>query len=288
MKSTTATLTDAALAYAARGWHVFPLEPRGKRPAASLAQHGLTDATDDLDRVRAWWGKAPESNVAVTTGTRSGLLVIDLDGERAEDSYASLLVAHGAPGREHHPDGAVVRTGSGWHLYLGLPAGLSIRNSASRLGPGIDVRGDGGYVVAPPSVHPSGRVYIWRDHVPEGGLPTLSPRWGELLAPPAPRSPIPAAPPPADLARAERYGLAALRAELDALAAVEPGGRNDALNSASFSVGQLIASGCLGYDHAVGELARVGTEIGLGPSEVEATIRSGIEAGGRHPRGVVA
>jgi hypothetical protein len=109
-----------------------------------------------------------------------------------------------------------------------------------------------------------------------------------LTAPAAVRSTIPAAPPPSDPGRAERYGLAGLRAELAALASVQPGGRNDALNCSAFAIGQLVAAGCLDYDHAVGELARVALDIGLPPGEAEATIRSGLSAGAKQPRAVAA
>lgn len=74
------TLADAALAMAARGWCVFPCEPRGKRPLGALAPHGLKDATDDLEQVRGWWEQAPEANIGLRTGAASGLVGGGHDG----------------------------------------------------------------------------------------------------------------------------------------------------------------------------------------------------------------
>lgn len=132
-------LERAALLYAKRGWHVFPLKPGTKQPHPKLAPHGLKDATTDADVIRGWWKKSPTANVGIATGRASGLVVIDLD-------------TGADPSSLHLPITRKVKTPSGGaHLYFAHP-GADVRNSAGRLGPKIDVRGDGGYVVAPPSV----------------------------------------------------------------------------------------------------------------------------------------
>lgn len=267
------SLLDDALAMAARGWRVFPCEVRGKRPLGALAPHGLNDATDDLEQVRAWWTTEPEANIGLATGRASGVVVIDLDGEAAEDAYGFLLYTHGAPGSRTAPDGASVRTGSGWHLYLN-PGDYDIRNSASRVASGIDVRGDGGYVVAPPSVHPSGRAYVWRDEVPPDGLPVISQAWATLLAPPPPpeRQPMPA--PSSYTGAASPYGAAALRGLLEELATAGDGSRNDTLNKVTWRVVHLSDGGHLDLITAASMVADVAESIGLPQDEITKTMAS--------------
>jgi hypothetical protein len=151
-------LLRAALAYARRGVPVFPCEPGGKRP---LTYNGFWDASADPRRVEAWWGRWPDANVGVPTGERSGLLVLDIDpGAGGPESLAALERAHGPL-----PRTAKVRTGGGgMHVFFRYPAGETVRNSAGRLGPGLDVRGEGGYVVVPPSRTQS--AYEWLDRAP--------------------------------------------------------------------------------------------------------------------------
>jgi hypothetical protein len=135
----------AALAYARRGWPVFPLRPNNKEPHPVLAPHGLKDATTDHHVIEAWWDRVPSANVAIVTGSASGLVVVDLD--------------LGADAKELElPSTRVIQTPSGGvHLYYRHP-GREVRNSAGRLAAKVDVRGDGGYVVAPPS-RVSGKPY---------------------------------------------------------------------------------------------------------------------------------
>lgn len=269
------SLLDDALAMAARGWRVFPCEVRGKRPLGALVPHGRNDATDVLETVRGWWTKEPEANIGLATGKESGVVVIDLDGEAAEMAYGVLLTTHGNPGSHAAPDGAVVRTGSGWHLYL-APGEADIRNSASRVASGIDVRGDGGYVVAPPSVHPSGRVYVWRDEVPPDGLPVLSDAWAGLLAPPPPPERVPMPAPVNFTGTATPYGTAAVRGLLEELAAAGDGSRNDTLNRVTWRVVHLADAGHLDLHTAAGMVADVAESIGLPPDEIAKTMASAL------------
>ncbi len=138
----TSTKLSAALAYADNGIPVFPCETGGKRP---LTRRGYLDATTDADQLRRWWRQWPDANIGTPTGKRSGLLVIDEDRAGAIEE---LEAKHGKL-----PKSTTVRTGSGGiHLYLKYPAGEEVRNSAGKLIPGLDIRGEGGYVVAPGSV----------------------------------------------------------------------------------------------------------------------------------------
>jgi hypothetical protein len=143
-------LGAAAVAYAERGWHVFPVAPRGKVP---VTKRRMLDASLDEGLVAAWWEQRLQANIGVACGP-SGLVVVDLDGEEAVRGWADLVARHGG-----HERTLVARTGKGFHLYF---AGEG-RSSAGRIGPRIDTRGAGGYVIAPPSVHGSGAVYQWID-----------------------------------------------------------------------------------------------------------------------------
>ena len=149
-------LAAAAHWYAARGLPVFPLVPRGKRP---VTRHGVKDATLDRDQIARWWHETPAANIGVATGHRVD--VIDIDGPPGYTSLATMHANRIVP----HVLGIVGTAGDrgrdrprGQHLYVAT-TGVR-RNSAKRL-PGIDTRGVGGYVVAPPSIGPDGTRYSW-------------------------------------------------------------------------------------------------------------------------------
>jgi DNA-binding transcriptional ArsR family regulator len=125
---------------------VFPCKPGGKEP---LTSNGFKDASTDPERIRAWWSRWPEANIGMPTGKRSGKIVVD--GDPRNGAYDSLAELH----EEGHelPLTATIKTGGGgFHHYFNYPAGREIRNSAGKVGPGLDIRGEGGYVIVPPSV----------------------------------------------------------------------------------------------------------------------------------------
>jgi bifunctional DNA primase/polymerase-like protein/primase-like protein len=155
----------AAVAYAERGWRVFPVA--GKVPRTT---HGLKDATTDPEQVREWWQRWPDAGIAIATGDASGVLVLDVDGETGADSLNELERRHG-----QLPETVRAETGGGGvHFYFQHAEGA--RNSAGQLGDGLDIRAEGGYVVAPPSPHPSGRRYEW-DVPPDEAELAESPQW---------------------------------------------------------------------------------------------------------------
>lgn len=158
---------EAALSYAAVGLRVFPCKPRGKTP---LTSDGLKSATTDPDTIRAWWAQWPDANVAIRTGPESGVAVLDIDPRHGGSrTLEQLERRHG-----RLPRAPQALTGSGgMHLYFAYPA-AGMRNSAGRIGAGIDTRGQGGYVVAPPSVHETGNPYKWLR--PPDGFPE-QPEW---------------------------------------------------------------------------------------------------------------
>jgi len=142
----------AAVTLAHKGLAVFPCWPQDKRPATA---NGLKDASKDLDVIRKSWRVQPQANIAIATGAVSGVFVIDIDGLDAEIELRRLEAKHG-----ELPATVEVITARGRHIYFQMPE-TPVRNSAGKIAPGIDVRGDGGYVLAPPSVHPSGKRYEW-------------------------------------------------------------------------------------------------------------------------------
>jgi len=139
-----------ALKLAGKGLKLFPCQPRGKAPCTP---HGVLDATDNAERIKAWWDTIPTANIAIATGGASGFFVIDIDSVDAEPELRRLEEQHGAL-----PPTVEMITPRGRHVFFKTPA-APIRNSAGKVAPGIDVRGDGGYVLVPPSV--TTRRYCW-------------------------------------------------------------------------------------------------------------------------------
>jgi Bifunctional DNA primase/polymerase, N-terminal/Primase C terminal 1 (PriCT-1) len=146
------TLHVAALRLAQSGLAVFPCQPRGKEPACDA---GLLAATKDAERIDRWWRSIPDLNIGIATGAVSGIFVLDVDGDDGEHSLRKLEAEHGVL-----PQTAEVITGKGRHCYFRLGE-QSVKNSVGQIAPGLDVRGEGGYVIAPPSIHPSSRAYAW-------------------------------------------------------------------------------------------------------------------------------
>jgi len=258
-------LEQAALAYAAQGMHVFPLAPQGKTP---LTQHGLEDATTDPATIETWWSRWPEANVGIRTGD---IVVVD------EDSPGALLDLANELG-ETIPETRVATTASGFHFYFTQPDGERIRNTAGRLASGIDTRGDGGYVVAPPSIHPSGASYLWSA---ERDMVTL-PDWivRRLAKSKVERSPQP------DIlfSGTTPYGERAVKDEIANVWRAPEGTRNDTLNQAAFSLGQLVGGREVEHSDAWAALEAAARACGLPDVESSKTIRSGFNAGLEQPR----
>ena len=220
-----------ALRYAARGWPVLPLYPvkegvcacargescphPGKHPRTP---NGVHNATTNRKRIKAWLEKWPKANVEIATGRHSGIFVLDVDGKVGKASLKALQDEYG-----RLPKTITVETGNGRHLYFRCD-GARVRNSAGRLGKGIDVRGDGGYVVAAGSVHSSGAKYRYRDGGGLGEIEVASaPKWLiDLVLATKTTDRVKTEPtthqiPAADVDRVRAYMDAARRRELDRL-----------------------------------------------------------------------
>ena len=202
------SLMPSALAYIQWfQWPVFPVHSvvdghctcgkpackrPGKHPVAQLAPRGLLDATTDPAQLAAWWAEFPSANIGLPCGAGSGLVVLDVDVLKGgDDGLDTLLTEHGPL-----PATVMAITGSGGYHYLfAHPGGdLKIHNSVETRGRGLDVRGDGGYIIVAPSRHASGRCYEWEAscHPKDTPLAPL-PDW---LRAKLTESPRPATPPP--------------------------------------------------------------------------------------------
>jgi putative DNA primase/helicase len=186
-------LHEAALGYAAQGAHVLPLHyptthngalmcscgnrqcaNPGKHPYPRLAPKGLLNATVDTILINRWWDAGTPYNIGIRTGKVSGIVVIDVDPRHGGDeSLAQLEAEHG----DLPPTWRVITGAGGQHIYFQHPGG-TVPNSAGKLGSGIDLRGDGGYVLAPPSRHICGRGYAFSvDHHPDDVPLAPTPDW---------------------------------------------------------------------------------------------------------------
>jgi hypothetical protein len=289
--------TAAALKAAQRELPLFPCHSRtddGRctcgKDCASPAKHpltrrGLLDASKHVTVVAGWWDRWPWANLGMPTGKPSGIVVLDCDPRH--DGFATLAKLIGA--------GAGLATlevqtgGGGVHLWFRLPDGVDVTNSSKGLvehfGPGLDVRGTGGYVLIPPSLHISGQRYRYA----AGELQPL-PAWlVEVLNPPPP----PAAAKMTQIAPAssytglDRYWRSVLEQRLAVLRTTTVN-RNDALNEAAFRLGQIVALGAPEAEIR-GYLAQAGLAMGLdtgevgGPDGQRGTVNSGVEAGKLQP-----
>ncbi|MBR5606455.1 MAG: bifunctional DNA primase/polymerase, partial [Verrucomicrobia bacterium] len=151
-------LLDEALKYATKfGWAVFPVSNKTKKP---LTPHGCKDAKKTPGPIKAWWKKWPDANIGVATGSLSNLVVIDLDidEDKGLDGVHEMTIWENDNG--DLPETARAITGRGGsHIYFHYE-GSDLKNRTG-ISDGVDVRGEGGYVIAPPSIHPNGTVYEW-------------------------------------------------------------------------------------------------------------------------------
>lgn len=161
-------MLDAALYYALDlGWPILPIKPHDKVP---LTSHGVKDATTDEATVREWWTRWPDANIGLATGDSSGLLVFDVDPRHGGDESLSLLATDPTA-----TSTLTVNTGGGGqHLYFRFPESASIGCPVD-IESGLDIRGRGGYIVAPPSIHESGKRYLFASDWPPDVSTMLDP-----------------------------------------------------------------------------------------------------------------
>ncbi|XWN32165.1 MAG: bifunctional DNA primase/polymerase [Devosia sp.] len=287
-------VASEAIDCAQRGWHVFPV-PRGTRKShkSERISGRPWGASADPDQIRRDWRKWPHANLGIRCGPASDIFVVDVDTLEGHgvDGFASLDTLIAENGELPLTIEAVSPTGSR-HIYFRWPEDGGIVNSASKVGPGIDVRGDGGMVVAPPSVKPDKGEYRWQN--PPGLFePAECPEWllrlirapkdlGEV-EPPASI----ARPPSADGTRERSYALSVLDGCCAELAGTANGGRNDRLNRVAYRLGTFIGAGMIGEQEVRAGLEQACEVSGLwrddGPLQCRATIKGAIRKGMAHP-----
>jgi hypothetical protein len=276
----TAPFLGAALTYARSGLRVFPLEAGGKKPAL---RGGFHAATTNPETIKRLW-RISDRNIGIPTGQISGIWVLDIDhnDHGGAGSLHVLEAEHGRlPGTR-----TVLTPRGGRHLWFRYTE--PIPTTAGKIAPHVDTRGDGGYVVAPPSIGVNGRAYEWVGDF-EHDL-ALAPDWLIDLArrkPTISDRAVSAIRRPTE-SSSNRYGAVALEREVIALEATPAGQRNDALNRAAFRLFQLVSGGELNgehvVEHLVGSCHRNGLIADDGERAVRAAIRSAANAGLKFPR----
>lgn len=270
-------LLDWACRYAEAGWPVFPLKAREKVPATP---HGCKDCTSDTGRVRAWWKGHPDHNIGLATGIVFD--VLDLDGDEGIEAFDAWTGEQGwSPNLNMFP---ICGTGSGGQHWYVQPTGGG--NRAGML-PKVDWRGAGGYVVAPPSIHPNGRTYRWLDDPLGSPIPPCPGPLAELVGRPKNERPREATFTPLRLdARGDvtPYGLKALERAHEAIAAAPQGQRNHTLNREAYGIYQLVAGSQIAERLAEDALHEAAAAGGLSAHEAKQTISSARAAGLRSPR----
>jgi len=248
--ASTVDLMSHALAYARVGLDVLPLTPGGKTPLGRLVPHGKDEATHDAEQVRDWWAQCPDANIAIRPAP--GVVVVDVD---PRDGGASALVALTRPHGGLSPTWAAWTGGGGLHAWFRAPGPYK-----RKLCRGVDLKGHDGYVVAPPSLHPSGTRYVWANDLPIADAPA----WLVALM----RKPVA----PLRPALGVLGGVASARAD-DALVGVVArarfGGRNDALHWAGCRAAERGSPPAL-----VAKLRGAGLDVGLPADEIERTLAS--------------
>ncbi|NDV27585.1 DUF3987 domain-containing protein [Desulfovibrio sp. JC010] len=268
------SLHEAALFYAEQGYAVIPCY--GKRPAI---KGGYKKATINPDVINEWWGEKPDYNIGIATGDASGFFVLDIDGDVGEESIRKLE-AENSPLPETH----TIKTGGGGrHMWFKNPQGRIIGNRAGIVDK-VDIRGNGGHAIAPPSLHESGNVYeLVIDcevaEAPEWLLDLIGSKTGTTNQ-------------SAELSVLEqsdvettKYGQVALDNECEDLAQFKKkGNRNSKLYLSAIRMGQHIAGNELNYFEVYERLENVAIGIGLDADEIGPTIESGLGFGFSNPR----
>lgn len=275
-----APFLDAAKAYAARGWPVFPV--RRKAPAIPKGRggNGYHDASTDPAELEALWKQAGRGVDGLGVDLeRAGLVLLDCDPRNG----GNLEELAGRVGEL--PATVAARTGGGGaHRFYRRPEGCPPTSKGNALGPGLDVKANG-YAVLPPSRHPAGDAYAWTAD-PDTVEIATAPPWlvAALSAPQAPRDGNGAS----GVRSLAGYVRAAVDGELVTLASAREGERNATLNRSAFSLGELVGAGHLSEGDAVDVLRRGAMACGLWGDDGErsclATIHSGLEAGRAQPR----
>jgi hypothetical protein len=272
-------LRTAALSYIEAGFYVFPCRPvdfinqkgEEKKAKEPLVAGGFKAASNDPNQISRWWSEfagtgLPNALIGLRTGLKGGIWVLDIDPKNDGIGSLKMLEAKFGP----LPKTYQVRTPSGGsHYYFLMPDGVDLRNSGSKIAPGIDVRAEGGYVIAPPSMMGDGRKY---EAISDPDY-AWAPDWLIQLAISGGSE--------KSRAKIESRGWAhrRLAKECADVATAGEGTRNDTLNKAAFSVGILVGQEQLARNAAFDALLDAARKCGLEDAGAKATINSGLNAG---------
>ncbi|KAB7782293.1 bifunctional DNA primase/polymerase [Methylorubrum populi] len=314
-----AGMVEHALEWASRGFRVFPCDPSpageaSKRPLVARDKDaegkpipktgGFYKATTDEATIRRWWMRWPGALIGVRMGREAGVFAVDPDVPKKPGdadglaAWNALTAEHGGGPLTH----AHLTPSGGRHVLFRYPDGQDITNGEGNLPAGINVRGEGGYVIVPPSSMLDERSYRFEE--PEHAFSFAdAPAWLlDLILGEKPTISERARAAREDLGRRtgkdrserahasshERYVRAAVEAECDAVANASAGGRNNALNRAAFNLGTLVGADMLDAREAALRLLVAAHACGLvadkGEDRANATIESGLTAGAEHPR----
>jgi hypothetical protein len=306
--STGAPMLQFALGYARRGWPVFPCNPINKRPLLRgdldpltgrtiEGTGGFKKASHDPEQITTWWKKWPDAMIGIPTGSRTGVWAIDPDAPKPSsnidgtENWAALKLKHG-----DHPHTHTHNTpGGGQHILFKYHADKPITNREGGIAKlAINVRGEGGYIIVPPSMIADGKRYEFAEALDAFNFaeapdwlyeliltkPSISEQAAARVRPPSDRAPRSSS--------NRTYADAALRGEADDLARTMTGDRNKQLNNAALKLGTLVAAGVLTEGEVIGALYDASVANGLitddGERATMATINSGLRKGLQNPR----
>jgi putative DNA primase/helicase len=274
-------VTLAAIEYLKLGFSVIPIQPKGKKPEASVLPRDVDNkARWEVytlrpplpDEARQWFENRPSLNIGIVTGRVSGIVVVDLDGQEGTESFKKLVSG------TRNPTCWVV-TGNGYHGYFKYPSNSTIGNRVGVL-PGVDIRSDGGYVVAPPSVHISGKVYDWNRRFPHRGVLAELPSvlLSKLTEQKASVGPSPALKAQATGQHAE-IATRIFEHQCACLQSAPTSSRNNQLNLSTYTLARIAQTGALSESVVRDAMRSIALSIGLGEREIERTIDSAFKAG---------
>jgi len=256
---------DGAMQFLSLGWAVFPLSPGSKLPAISkkAGGQGVLDASKDEAQIREWARRFPRANIGIACGKISGITVLDFD---LKTGAMETIARFRSQKRLFNPTVTARTPSGGWHLYYRYAPDLL--NSKSLLGPGIDVRTTGGYVVAPPSTLEDGKGYAWRMPPLGPDLPPM-PTWAHMALKPKPQLAIKAAP------------TAGKDEAMDRLVRFVQGAQQGQRNSCLYWAARRAAEGGMTDDGSRLALAAAAGAIGIDEKEAMKSIGSAFRAGRR-------
>jgi putative DNA primase/helicase len=273
------TKVEVALSMVRGGLSIFPVEANGKKPAIA---GGFKAATKDEGRVKRWFNGGASLNIGIATGEPSRFFALDADGDAGRKSLRCLEAKNGSL-----PRTVTVETPHGNHFYFRYP-GYRVPCSAGRIASGIDIRGDGGYVVAPSSRTKDGQYRFRPGHGPRDvGIANAPPWLLDLIG----KKPLVTTSlavskvliPPPLTEKTKQYLTAAALGEFARLAKAPLHQRNDTLNLCAFKLGKLSVHGFLNHKVIIDNLVALAKKIGLNEAEILPTIHSGFSAGLKTP-----